>query len=164
MRHDSCPDPSSGVPAPLHNDVRDDAPPPLEQDGHGRQSVPEVPSAHPVVSYEDVVRSLDGPRAVEAWCALAAQLECRPGWTFGITEDGAFPEWRFGSKLSAGVLGPLGDERRQFLVWAFNRRGGEAGRFAFETAEALGELLDDLEHRPSRASRRKRCATVGGDR
>jgi len=164
MRHDSCPDPLSGVPASLHNGGRDVPPSPLEQDGHEGWAASEGAPAHPSVSYEEIVRSLDGAAAVEAWCALAAQLECRPGWTFGITEDGAFPEWRFGSKLSAGVLGPLGDECRQFLVWAFNRRGGEASRFVFETAEDLGELLDDLEHRPSRASRRRGCATVGGDR
>lgn len=161
MRHDSGPMSPGDGPGLVRSGGEPEAPAPLRA-----ELQPALPagSSHPAVAYEEVIAALDGPSMVAPWCDLAAQLERRAGWAFGITADGAFPEWRFGSALGAGVLGPLCGEECRFVVWAFNRRGAEVDRWEVDRPALLAELLDDLERRPPQPRRRRRCASVGGAR
>ncbi|HZT66115.1 MAG TPA: hypothetical protein VFA11_10040 [Acidimicrobiales bacterium] len=108
----------------------------------------------PVLTYDELVATIEGPAALPGWRELCRVLEARGGWRFRVGEDALLSWERIGRPWIWATVEQRGAGRPSlFVLWrASSYDPDDADWWELVTARALGEGLDAMEL-PRRACR-----------
>lgn len=98
----------------------------------------------PTLTYEEVVRALEGRQALSAWLELAACLEPRGGWRFRMSADGLTLLWDYPGRRIWVCVERLRRRSPQFIVFR-QGRGVIAWWWNCASTRSLEVLLDLME-------------------